>query len=171
LPAKAEIPSRLRRRPKDDRGYPIPFIAAFGPNGEPDFRIMSTSRVLECVNQRRCGLCGQPMSRIVYFIGGPESERTRSFLDPAMHHDCAVYALKTCPHLAMAKSHYSRAALPAGTRTAESASAEKMDRFGLFKTTGYHARQADGEIAIKAEPWLEVTWWKEGKPLAAAPAG
>jgi hypothetical protein len=57
------IPDRMRGRPRDERGYPIPYAQFLDRHGKPDFRILDDGRVVACLEARLCGLCGQPMGR------------------------------------------------------------------------------------------------------------
>jgi hypothetical protein len=57
------IPERMKRRPTDKRGYPIPFVQFIGADGLPDFRVVEVALLRLCVARRLCGLCGEPMGR------------------------------------------------------------------------------------------------------------
>jgi len=120
LQEEIDIPRRLRQRPRDPRGYPIPYVVLIREDGNPDFRASQPNRWLICVERRQCQLCGQRLDGGGWFIGAPECEKSRRFLDPAMHLDCAIYSLRVCPFLAITKAHYSdiarRPVLPASGR-------------------------------------------------------
>lgn len=116
-----DIPRRLRQRPRF-KGMPIPFTTLIGKDGEPDFKVLDMAAVRACFQQRLCALCGQslPMQQPlpghpfslpmqIVFIGGPVSAEHRCFVDPAMHEDCARYAVSICPYLANPSGDYSTA--------------------------------------------------------------
>src|SRR5215203_4621477 len=105
-PMTGEIPLRLSRRPRDRRGYVIPFAQFIDRHGQPQFAAMDDALVRRCLDHRLCGLCGEPMGGHIFFIGGPLSTASGYFYDPPMHRDCATFALRTCPHLARAKGRY-----------------------------------------------------------------
>lgn len=163
-----DIPRRLRQRPRD---YPIPYVVLIREDGNPDFRASNPSRWLICVERRHCQLCGQSLPSGGWFIGAPECEQTRRFLDPRMHRECGEYSLKVCPFLAIPKAHYSdiarRPTLPGHTRVFDG---EKPERFMFAHTRGWDRRDmnaGDGLVpAIIARPWTEVHWWKDGAEMA-----
>jgi hypothetical protein len=164
----SEIPFRLARRPRDDRGYAVPFAQFVKPDGKPDFRVMDHKRVGKVLRARRCGLCGEPMRKDVWFIGGPKCVEHGYFYDPPMHEECARYAIQTCPHLARSKGKY--APVPdsiegAGLVIQGAMDTKKAEWFGLMKATGYtHGTTADGMMYVKAElPWVSVERWRDGK--------
>ena len=163
----ADIPFRLARRPRDARGYVIPFAQFIKPDGTPDFRVMDEALTSKALRRRLCGLCGEPMRKDVWFIGGPKCVEYGCFYDPPMHRECAVYALETCPHLARSKGKYS----PVPDRIEGAAvmiqgamDDKKAEWFGLMRSTGYTFSRADsGMHLITAElPWLSVERWRDG---------
>lgn len=166
----SEIPFRLSRRPRDARGYVIPFAQFVKPDGTPDFRVMDDHLTGKAVRRRLCGLCGEKMRGDVYFIGGPSCVENGYFYDPAMHKECALYAIQTCPHLARAKGKY--APTPDKIEGATSFTVGEMktikaEWFGLMRATGYTSSRSDqGMIVIKADmPWVSVERWRDGLPM------
>jgi hypothetical protein len=105
---EVEIPMYLQQRPKDARGYVIPYLVMIRPDGTPDFRVTDMDKWLDCYQRKACALCGvEMMGHYVYFIGGPLSvEGSLLFTDPPMHESCARYALKVCPFLAAPRAKY-----------------------------------------------------------------
>lgn len=102
----ATIPESLARRPRDSRGYPITWVTYIAPDGTPDFRVIDHARVAESMERKLCGLCGEPLTYYIAFIGGPMSVEHRLYSDPPMHVECAEYAMKTCPFLAIPNYQY-----------------------------------------------------------------
>jgi hypothetical protein len=100
---KIPIPVALASRPRDSRGYPIPFFQfvprTFENDRKVDFTITDPGAILQCLQQRLCGLCGQKILGMVYFIGGELSFESRLYSDPGMHLNCARYAIRVCPFL------------------------------------------------------------------------
>lgn len=150
-----EIPTRLRARPRK-AGLPVPYINVFPPGGEPDFRTVDGEKVIECLDKRLCGLCGQRLGREVVLIGSEEEIERRHFHDPAMHPECAIYATKACPFLANPKRQYSKMDpkhLPAGEQvdtTFQPADARPANRMGLVYSPGAALTFRDGK------PWATV---------------
>lgn len=105
------VPDRMNSRPVDARGFPIPFGQYVDPKtGVPDFRVMDHDIVLRCLRNRWCALCGNPLGSHIHFIGGPACVKNGYFFDPAMHKECAEFAMQACPHLSRAKGRYNEAA-------------------------------------------------------------
>ena len=164
----ADIPFRLSRRPVDARGYVVPFTQFIKPDGTPDFRVMDHERTSKAVRRKLCSLCGNPMRKSVWFIGGPKCVEYGLFYDPPMHRECALYAIQTCPHLARAKGKY--APVPdhiEGARMIQGVMDDnKAEWFGLMESTGYTHDTANGMIVIKGTlPWVSVERWRDGQPM------
>ena len=163
-----ETPARLCNRPRDERGYVIPFVTYVHPEtGLPDFRVLCLDRLGRCLPRRLCGMCGQPLGKHIFFIGGPLCVSNGYFYDPPMHRECALYALQACPHLARAKGRLSPPSVvtPAGVKIIVGDIApDKAAWFGLMHTTDYsYAPDSKGMMLIKAQlPWLEVERWRDG---------
>jgi hypothetical protein len=162
------IPSRLQHRPRDRRGYVIPFAQFIDKNGEPQFKIMDDELVLRCLNHRLCSLCGGPLGRHIFFIGGPKCVENGYFYDPPMHRECAEYAMRTCPHIVHAKGKYGRVPEPEVVgATLGIGAAAAATQFALMHGERYtYGRVESGMMLIKAAlPWQEVVWYYQGVGL------
>jgi hypothetical protein len=157
-----EQPERIARLARDVRGYPIPFVAEFDDQGNPDFRALDMKKWTHAVNTKRCGICGQPLGGRMAFVGGPLSMANRLFTDLPMHRTCAEYALRVCPFIAAPKFAYSPKV--EGVRVATSVSDTRPERFGLGISRGFSVAQLpSGDIVLHAKPFEEITWWREGR--------
>jgi hypothetical protein len=168
----SEIPFRMSRRPRDTRGFAVPFAQYIKPDGTPDFRVMDHRLVGKALRRRRCGLCGNGMRQDVWFVGGPKCVENGYFYDPPMHEECARYALQTCPHLARSKGKY--APVPdriegAAVLIQGAMDDVKAEWFGLMRSTGYTYQQgSDGMMVVKGNmPWVSVERWRDGRPMEA----
>jgi hypothetical protein len=163
------IPTRLQLRPRDERGHPLPFTQYIDSKGKPDFRVLDDARVRDVLNNRLCALCGIKMSGDVFFIGGTKCEQYDIFYDPPMHKDRAIFALRTCPHLARAKGRHNLvAAMPSDALIVQGhMPAEKSEWFALMRARRYSGgRDASGMIIVRAKlPWISVERWCDGKPM------
>lgn len=167
-----EIPYRLAKRPRDHRGLVIPFTQFIDANGKPDFRVLDRERAARAVRRRLCSICGVQMRGNVFFIGGPRCVENGYFYDPAMHRECAIYAMTTCPHLARSKGRYA----PDTTMPSEPGVvliagmmdiSKKAEWFGLMQAKGYRGGQdMSGMLIIKADmPWVTVEQWRDGQVM------
>jgi len=165
-----EPPARLSSRPRDPRGYAIPWTQFIRADGTPDFRVLDHERVQRALRVRLCSMCGGSMGRHIYFIGGPLCVSNGYFYDPPMHRECALYALQICPHLARSKGRYIEPATVARSIGPEAKliigdmAPDKAEWFGLMHATDYtFGQDAKGMIMIKAKlPWLDVERWRDG---------
>jgi len=81
------------------RGLPIPFIALVRPDGKPDFRVVDEEARRRVLNNRWCQLCGEPLGKWVFFIGGTEAAKANHYFEPPTHLDCVIYAMQVCPFI------------------------------------------------------------------------
>lgn len=164
----SNIPSRLEKRPRDQRGLPIPYSVKM-IDGVPDFRVTEPRRWRICIDHRKCQLCGLHVKHSLWFVGGPACAQHRLFQDPGMHRKCAEFALRVCPFLSM-RSGYSdleKRPPPAGmAQIPGTENMEKPDRFMLGAAAACVVVPVDGVPFIRASPWLALHWWKDGEPLA-----
>lgn len=161
------IPRQLRQRPKQD-GFPVPYSVMW-VDGKPDFRVTDGQRWLGCVRGRRCALCGIGLGKKgAWFVGGPLCHENRIFLDPAMHQECAEYALRVCPFLAAPRGHFSNLdhrPAPAAAAISPIAADVRPDRFMLGLALGFQLIRMQNQPAILATPWQSVQWWRHGSPI------
>lgn len=156
---RIEMPSKLRQRPKF-HGFPIPFTTFVGVDGVPDFKVVNEDNRMLCIQHRRCGLCGQDLSRTkeCVFIGGEGSCTSGYFIDPAMHEECAIYATKVCPFLTGKRLNYSEDISPNTSIMYEVVANERPRRMGLYYCRGYSMVVVNGIICIKAGPAQKVDY-------------
>lgn len=104
------LPRHLKKRPRDSRGFPVPFMNAQFPDGRPDFTAIDARKVRLCAERRLCGLCGLPVKKdeVLAFVGGPMCHENGVYSDPGAHQACARYALRVCPHMAIQGAMRSR---------------------------------------------------------------
>lgn len=98
------IPDRMKHMKQDSRGYPIPFFVPI-IDGVPDFRLLDFNKQKIAVDKELCGICGRKLhSDYCYWISGPQGLKNRISSDPAMHRECAEFALNVCPHLVLQRA-------------------------------------------------------------------
>lgn len=162
-PSLVPLPERLKDFPKIGP-YIIPYVAFIGPDGTPDLKIVDDDKRRRCYRKKWCGICGQPLGEPIVFIGGPVSVRNRSFIDPAMHEECALYAAQVCPYLSNADADYSLAApkhLGEGQtviRTYESVYPHRPDRLALYYCRSYTVVVTDGTVHARANKPFKLNW-------------
>jgi len=92
------IPKRLKQRPQW-KGLPIPYIALVGEDGTPDFKVTDQHKRLSVMRNHWCQLCGEPLGRFCFFVGGIEAAKANQYFEPACHLDCLIYAMRVCPFI------------------------------------------------------------------------
>jgi hypothetical protein len=113
MTSQIPIPLSLSKRPKDKkRGLVIPYVQLILSNGEPDFRIHDLDKVIQCLEHKLCGLCGEPIKGHVWFPGGELCKENHKFVEPPAHKKCLQFAFKVCPFLTSPSSVYSKRSLP-----------------------------------------------------------
>jgi len=85
----AELPERIRERPRDSRGYPITYVTSVNASGTPDFTVVDGARRAHCIDRDLCGLCGHPLPYWRAVLGGEGVIRQRLSADPPMCEPCA----------------------------------------------------------------------------------
>jgi len=89
---------RIAALPVDERGYPVPFFVAW-INGKPEFRMADSAKLVRCVKEKLCWVCGQKLGRNMAFVIGPMCAVNRTTAEPPSHLDCAEWSVKGCPFL------------------------------------------------------------------------
>lgn len=165
------LPKHLLGRPKDRRGYPIPYNVLIREDGTPDFRIIDTQKARVAAERRQCALCGKPMGRHIAFIGGNLCFKNRYFLDGPIHTSCAEFAVQTCPHIVLPNAQYRTAdrQVNEGMMLVDHA-ISRADIFMVGVTAKYEILPQQGSVLYRAAPWESVTWWREGRETEAPEA-
>lgn len=108
-----DMPERVRRLPRDARGYPVPWFVTWF-DGKPDFRVADAEKVGRAYHRRLCWTCGDPLGRWFTFVIGPMCAVNRVSSEPPSHHSCARFAARGCPFLALPKAERRENNLPDG---------------------------------------------------------
>lgn len=92
------MPDRIKRLPRDERGYPIPWFVAY-VEGKPEFRAMDARKYHNAVKKRLCWVCGEPLGVNIAFVAGPTCGINRTSAEPPSHYACAAWSARNCPFL------------------------------------------------------------------------
>lgn len=141
-----EIPERLKARPVDERGYPVPWFVEW-IDGKPDFRIMSGERFSRALRHKLCWVCGGRLTRFMAFTVGPMCAVNRISAEPPSHRDCAVFSATTCPFLTRPKA--------------------KRREAGLDQ---YETRESGG-IMLRLNPGVTLVWVTRSYEIVRTPTG
>lgn len=111
------IPVRLAARPTQG-GLVVPWVSTqLGDDGF-DLGHLHTSKMNRCFAERRCQICGEPITgRIVFFLSESGLPSMHAG-EPPLHPECAAYSARACPMVNGQMRHYrtspSRVYGPAG---------------------------------------------------------
>jgi hypothetical protein len=133
------------------------------------------------VRERLCGICGQRLGAYLCFVGGPGSafHPAGKYFDGPVHRDCAEFALRVCPYLAMAGSYARRI----GARTLKPGAVPKGAVLIAHDPT-IHAPQPavfvmgsckrfsldERRRFVPERPWVEVRYFRAGQEITNAEA-
>ena len=185
MKSEVRIPRRMRDLPRDSRGYPIPVTVYRDREGRPHFTINEEGSRAFAIHEGTCSICGQPLLRERWFVGGPESafHEFGAYADPPMHRECAHYALRVCPYLAA--PNYSglvgdrtlRGPLEPGRILMDTT--QDPDRPPLFVLVGSTATLLAGKPEERGpgmispyvrprRPYVDIEFWRSGQQLRSA---
>lgn len=176
-----EMPDRIKALPKDQRGYPIPFVVLRDDDDMPNFQLDSARRISQCMVNVACGVCGQPLENEIWFLGNYLRALSPSgfYIDSPLHKQCGTYALKVCPFLAapsynkMLSSEKLNKEKYEGTQFRLSTQVTRFSSlFAFVKTAGYRI-DTSGSFpwhVYPDRPFLEMEYWQHGKQLTGAEA-
>ena len=82
--------------------FAIPYVVLIDPTGIPHFKANDETKVEKCINEKLCSICGDPLEKDMWLIGGTLSafHENGCYIDSPVHKECGIYALKTCPYMA-----------------------------------------------------------------------
>lgn len=153
----------MARLPIDKRGYPVPWFAA-RLNGEPDFRLFDPSKLARASKERRCWVCGEPLSAFNYFVISILDAVNRVSMEPPMHEDCAVFSAQACPFLTRAEMHRRTAGLPEDTYEVAGVVLDRNPGVILvWATRAYSVIPVAKGLMFKIGEPVNCRWFTEGR--------
>ena len=168
------IPEKIKQNCNfDSRGYPIPYIVLVDNSGVSHFKVNDSIKIIDCIVNNKCSICGTILNTDKWLIGGPMSafHPNGAYNDTPVHKECGEFALKTCPYLAYSKYN---------TNIDLNKIRNKIDADNLFlynKTTDpdrvplfVFGKISDYKVSkngyiIREKPFLEIEYYNDGKKL------
>lgn len=166
------IPDKMRKRPLDARGYPVPWFVQW-IDGKPDFRIMDSRKYQLALDKRRCWLCGAAIGKYATFVAGLMCIVNRTSAEPPSHIECAKFAVRGCPFLTIPTAQYREAKLPTDTRCNPGALMDNPEVSALWTCSEWQPITVMGEdgrpgtLVLFGDP-KHVSYWKQGRPATPA---
>ncbi len=161
------IPAAMARRPRDRRGFPIPWFVQQEPL---DFRVIRPLGAGQAHKKRICWLCGEPRyEKRLAFAVGPMCTVNRVSAEPPSHPVCARFAAIACPFLANPRMRRNDKDLPENAEAPPGIFLERNPGVtAIWITRDYQPfRAPDGMLLHMGEP-VAVEWFREGRPATRA---
>lgn len=96
----AAMPTRMRGRPIDHRGFPVPwFVTEKTDDGLWDFTVVQQARIKEAVRRRVCFVSGEKLGTHVAFVVGPMCTINRIATDAPVIPEIGKWSAEVCPFL------------------------------------------------------------------------
>lgn len=162
------LPPRLRHRPLDDRGYPVPWFVAY-IDGKPDFRVADRAKFALALKNGLCWLCGQQLGVHKTFVIGPMCAVNRITSEPPSHLECAHFAAKACPFLTLPNAKYRENNLPDGVKDPGGCLSKRNPGVALLWTTRKFVTFSvpNGVLLQLGDP-ESLEWFAEGRTATRA---
>lgn len=174
------LPDRLAKCHIDEKGFPVPFFVAWRDTltgkptkpgvGKPDHRFSRPDAIVDCVNYRKCWICGDVMGAFMAFSIGGMCLITGVSADPPAHLECAEFAAKACPFLSRPSTIRRKTDLPA-ERVVAGMMIERNPGVTLIWTTKKYKviRVDNGErVLFQFGKREHLKFYREGRPATRA---
>lgn len=162
----ANAPERILKLPRDQRGIPVPWFAAWTEDGTPNFVTADGEKVVRAIKEKLCWVCGEPLGRFLAFVIGPMCTVNRATAEPPSHRDCAEFSLHHCPFLINPNMKRLPAKYLEGHDQPGGIMLERNPGVSaLWMTLSYRiVSDRKGSFVLRLGDPVEVTWWAEGRP-------
>jgi hypothetical protein len=161
------IPDRMKRRPVDSRGFPVPWFVA-KVNGEWDFRVLHPGSIATAHKKHLCWLCGEPLGQYMAFVIGPMCSINRVSSEPPSHRECAEYAVRACPFLSKPRMVRNEKDMPQGGTIAGVGIMHNPGATLIWITKKYKLIRAFNGVLFEIGNPESVHWYKEGREATRA---
>lgn len=168
------LPDKMSDLPRDERGYPVPYVVFKDNSGKYHFKINDSRKQFICSTEKVCSICGQPLNEDLWLVGGQESafNPRGAYGDSGIHYECGVYALQVCPYLAMTR-YTAKTDIQKLTEQVDgevvlwnpTQSDERLPFFVFIKVSDYDFNILTYNIKPVC-PYLEIEFWADGQRVS-----
>lgn len=158
------VPARMSHLPVDARGYPVPWFVEW-IDDKPDFRVADSRKLVRCVKERRCWICGEPLGAFKPFCIGPMCAINRTIAEPPQHKECAIFSAVACPFMTLPRAQRRESNLPAEIKEPPGVMIRRNPgAVCVWTTRSFHLFRDDkgGPLFRLGEP-VEVLWFAHGR--------
>lgn len=182
-----DLPARIARLPKDERGYPVPrFVMWLTEDGKeglrpppgctpnfdnarPDFRYADFGFRYLAFKRSLCWVCGEPLGAHKVYPIGPMCVINRVTSEPACHRDCAEFTAKACPFLTRPREKRNLKGLDPEASAPGLAIMRNPGCVALYETPlAKPFSDGKGGWLIRLDNPSRIDWWAEGRKATRA---
>ncbi len=165
----AIMPARMKRRPVDHRGYPVPwFVTILNDRGQWDFRPIEAYMVRVAIQERRCWICGDGLGAHVAFAVGPMCGVNRISGEPPQHQACSEFAVRACPFMLSPIAKRRTRDLPAGLEENPGALKRNPGVSLIWSTASFEVIPNGKSYLWQMGEPTAISFWKEGRTATRA---
>ena len=140
------------------------------------FKINDDRKVMICVIEKRCSICGTELKDDTWFIGGPASvfHKRGAIADLPVHKACGEYALQVCPYMAYARYHskinldklYEKLKDKSIKLENPTIDFDRVPMFCFAKASSYTVHHTHTIVFKPRMPYEAVEFWNDGVQLS-----
>jgi hypothetical protein len=157
------LSDRIKRLPRDYRGFPIPWFVYRDVNGFPDFRVIAPGKVQLAIRRDLCWVCGSKLSSRKCFVVGPMCAINRVSAEPPMHRACAIFSATNCPFLTEPRMRRNTKDIHPEGFTLEGAQPHNPGAVLMWMTDSYTLMPVDNGVLCHMGAPEQVRWFCGGK--------
>lgn len=160
---------------KTERGLYVPFIV-LKEGDVHHFKINDEEKVMQCIVEKKCSVCGTQLNDDIWFIGGPASvfHKRGAIADLPVHKECGVYSLEACPYMAFARYNsktdlnklYEKLETKSIALFNPSVDPDRVPMFCFVKASDYTLHMLHTIVFKPSMPYLEIEFWNDGERLS-----
>lgn len=162
--ANYPMPRAVAALPRDRHGYPIPWFVAELDDGSRDFRVADADKNQDAKRLRLCWVCGGHLGGYLAFVVGPMCTVNRISAEPPCHRDCAIFAARCCPFLAVPAMRRRTTNTPDGLVEPPGHAIKRNPGVTAVWITRRYT--VDSGLCRLGDP-VEVLWYHQGRPATA----
>ena len=168
-----ELPARIARLPKDERGYPVPRFVQWlkddkqalrtEPGAKPDFRYADADFRYLAFKFGLCWVCGDVLGVHRVYAIGPMCVVSRTTSEPACHRECAEFAARACPFLIHPRQRRNEKGKDPGAEAPGILIDRNPGCVCLYETRSAKRFNAGNGWLIRLGNPDRLDWWAEGR--------
>jgi hypothetical protein len=174
-----DMPPRIARLARDERGYPVPWFVQWmkdeapatrnAPGAAPDFRYADQAFRSAAFKHGFCWVCGQRLGVHKVYVIGPMCVINRVTMEPACHRGCAEFTARACPFLTRPRQKRNEKGLPEDAGAPGVMIKRNPGCVCLYETPLAKPFNAGGGgWLIRLDAPVRVDWWAEGREATRA---